>query len=136
MLIRKKLLLYPLILLLLVACSTFDITSSEIDEVNISYFTDFGSVNDDYFFTFNNTEDINTFVTAINTAIPIDGDVDMPKGDYNIHLQFSDDQLTAFHLWISEESSIGTIIEIDDTSTAYNLTKKSAEQIRTLLPHH
>lgn len=126
-----------LTLLLLVACSTnFDIDNSEVNKIRVSYFTEFGSVDENFeedFLYFEEKEDITNFVNAIHKSKPIHGDVDMPKPDYNLTLEFEESVSKSFHLWINPEYSTGTIVDIDDTATAYKLTKKSTEIIRSLL---
>jgi len=123
-------------LLLLVACSTksdFDINESGIEEIKVSLFENFGEKNEDYYTSIENKEDINTFIDAINKSTRIEGSVDMPKGDYNLELKFNDGTEDVFHLWISEEYSTGTVMKMDDTETAYELSKKHSEQIRAIL---
>lgn len=116
------------------ACSsTFDIDEVDVEEVKVSFFKDFGSINEDYHMTLQEIEEIKAFVNAINTSKRIKGSVDMPEGDYDIHLIFYDNTLEGFHIWISEESSNGTIMNIKDTEAAYRLTKKSTNIIKDIL---
>lgn len=126
--------LFVVIFFGLSACSSnFDIDEAEVDEVKISFFKDFGSVNEDYHMTLQENEEIKAFVNAINTSKRIKGSVDIPEGDYDLHLIFNDSTLEGFHIWISEESSTGTIMNIKDTEAAYKLTKKSTNIIRDIL---
>ncbi|WP_217589511.1 hypothetical protein [Lentibacillus saliphilus] len=132
---RRIVMIVSLTTLLLSACSakTFDINETEVNEVKISYFTDFGSINGDDLRSFHKEEDIKGLVAAINTAKPIDGDVDMPAGDYNVLVNFADDTSKGFHLWISEDDSVATIMKLEDTATAYKLTKSATNRIRSIL---
>lgn len=117
------------------ACSPYpslDI-ESEVDEVTVSSFKNFGSINEDYHLFFEREADVKIFIDAINTSKPVGGDVDMPEGDYDILLKFNEGRSEGFHLWISEESSTGTIMKIDDTATAYTLTKRSTKKLKDIL---
>src|SRR5690625_4028495 len=124
-------------ILLLMACSPYpglDVESND-DEVKVPLFKIFGSINDDYHLFFEKEADIKTFIDAINTSRPVGGDVDMPEADYDILLKFNEGESEGFHLWISAESSTGTIMKIDDTATTYTLTKRSTNKLREILYH-
>lgn len=77
--------------------------------------------------------EIEMIIQAIHHAKQIKGDVDMPRGEYTIALKRSDDSEIAFHLLISSEYTTGTVMEINSTTYAYNLTKNDTEQIREIL---
>lgn len=106
---------------------------SEVDEIKVSNFKDFGALNEDYHMLFIEEEDIKIFVNAIEKSKPVKGDVDMPKGDYNFVLCFNEGTSEGFHLWISDRDSTGMIMKIDDTTTAYKLTKSSKNKILSLI---
>src|SRR5699024_11107253 len=96
---------------------------------------DFGSINEDYHLFFEKEADIKIFVDAVNTSKPVGGDVDMPEGDYDILLKFNESKSEGFHLCISESSSTGAIMKIDDTTTAYTLTKRTTNKLKEILYH-
>lgn len=132
---KRLIIIFLLAILSLTACSStakLEI-NSEVDEIKVSNFIDFGNWNEDYHMFFEEKEHIKTFVDAIEKARPVSGDVDMPEADYNLLLCFNEENSEGYHLWISEKSSIGTIMKIDDTTTAYTLTKSSVNKISNLL---
>lgn len=133
---RKVTITLFMTLLLLVACSTksdFDINENEIKEIKVTIFEDFGRKNEDNYKSIEKSDDINILIDAINKSKRIEGAVDMPKGDYNLELKFNDGTEEIFHLWISEEDSTGTVMSIEDTEVAYELTKKYSEEIQAIL---
>lgn len=134
---KRTTIIFALTILLLIACSPYSNldVESEVDEVTVSSFKDFGSINEDYHLFFEKEAYIKTLVDAINTSKLAGGDVDMPEGDYDILLKFNEGQSEGFHFWISEDSSTGTIMKIDDTATAYKLTKRSTKKLREILYH-
>lgn len=105
----------------------------EVDEIKISNFEDFGYLNEDYHLVFEEKEQIEVFIDAIESADPVEGSVNMPKGDYNLFLGSSEGSSEGFHLWISEIHPNGTIMKIEDTETAYTLTDRSRNKIQVLL---
>jgi len=133
---RKVTIILFLSLSLLVACSDFDINKSEIEEIEISFFEDFGKKSKDHYKSIDKRADINTLIDAIKKSKRIKGDVDMPKGDYNLKLKFEDGTEEIFHLWISDKNQTGAIMKIEDTAVLYDLydpTRKRSERIREIL---
>lgn len=133
---KKAIISFLLIISALTACSTdsnFDIDENEIDQVKISYFEDFGFLNEDFHRTIEKEEEIKDFVHAINTAKRQPGSVNMPEADFNLHFISNNGDSKTFHLWISEAYATATIVEINETETAYELTEKSRNKIKSML---
>ncbi|WP_368653566.1 hypothetical protein AB4Y30_00360 [Ornithinibacillus sp. 4-3] len=133
---KKAIISFLLIILLLFACSTdsnFDIDENEIDQVKISYFEDFGFLNEDFHRTIEKEVEVKDFVYAISTAKRQPGSVDMPEADFNLHFISSNGDSEAFHLWISEAYATATIVKINETDIAYELTEKSRNKIKSML---
>lgn len=47
------------------------------------------------------------------------GDVDMPKAEYDLLFDMKNNTSRAFHLWISKRHSRGIVMEVEDTANAY-----------------
>lgn len=132
---KKTIIMCLLIILVFTACSShsnFELRG-EVDEVKISVFQEFSTLNEDYHIFFEDKESIKIFVDAIENSSPISGVVDMPKGDYDLLLSFNGGDSEGFHLWISETHPTGVIMKIEDTTTAYELTESSRSEILSLL---
>jgi len=88
---KKTVTMCLLIILVFTACSShsnFELRG-EVDEVKISVFQEFSTLNEDYHIFFEDKESIKIFVDAIENSSPISGVVDMPKGDYDLLLSFT-----------------------------------------------
>lgn len=134
---KKFIIVFLLPFLFLIACSTgsaLNINQLEIEYIEITFFKEFAERNTEHFKTIRKSEDIKIFVDAINTSKPINGDVDMPNGDYNLELIFKNGTVDVFHLWIPKDNNpYGTLINVKNTAEAYQINKKTTEQIRTIL---
>jgi len=133
MILLKRILLSLLIVLLFSSCSTFtnQMEVSEVKEIKISEFENFGSINRDFIKTITDKEDIKNVVKALNSKSKVHGAVDMPEGDFDLLLIFEDSSEEAYHLWI--DSSSATVMQPDDTHTIYNISSKNAEKINQAL---
>lgn len=112
---------------------TSGIQKSSVTEIQISQFKQFGSINDEQLVTLEDENSIKILVNAINSSTKLSGDVDMPEGDYDINILFKNNNEAGYHVWIQEEYYLGTLMSIDDTASAYRLTKKSTQNLRELL---
>lgn len=134
---KKFIIVFLLPFLFLIACSTgsaLNINQSEIEYIEITFFKEFAERNTEHYKTIRKSEDIKIFIDAINTSKPINGDVDMPKGDYNLELKFKNGTVDVFHLWIPKDNNpYGTLINKENTAEAYQINKKITEQIRTIV---
>lgn len=120
-------------ILLLAACasnSSFDRKASEVEEIKVSNFQDFGSTNEDYYLFFTEEAEIKEFVKAMNTAKQMAGNVYMSEGDFDILIQFNDESSEEFHLWLPN----GEIMRIENTSTIHKLSKSATWKLQSLLP--
>ena len=134
---KHKFLLFSLLLfsMLLFGCSTNSLKADikEIEAVKIAHFNGFSTESKDFIVTFNEVEDKKVFVHAINSAVKLDGIADVTEADYNIHLLSKDDQMEIFHLWLEEDFSDGSIMNVKDSSTLYKLTKKALNNMKDIL---
>lgn len=77
-------------------------------------------------------ESIETFVRAIRTAVQIPGNLNTATPNYDIVL-ISNNNKYAFHLWINETSEQGMLMNVNETSTGYTLTKESTIELKKLI---
>lgn len=135
---KRAILTFLLAIFLLSACSPHPDApklkiGSDVEEVKVSIFKEFGRMNEDYQISFVKKQDIKVFVNAINRSRPVGGDVDMSEADYDLLLIFKDGTTRKFHLWASAEYPTGTIMTTEDTASAYTLSGNTKEKIRKLL---
>ncbi|WP_163971175.1 hypothetical protein [Oceanobacillus halotolerans] len=123
-----------LMLVLIVGCmSPFGFEEEDVTEIRVSEFEDFGQINGSDEEVYTSEDEINLFVTALNTAHKEDGSVDIARGDFDIRIILDDGTEDGFHLWLADELESGIIMHVDDTHTIYTLTDEATEQLKDLL---
>ncbi|MDG5788569.1 hypothetical protein QA612_13870 [Evansella sp. AB-P1] len=146
--IRKELILVYKVLLIIIlgffifwiitslsTSSSFRFSTEDVFEISVTEFEEFGIVNENIIKSFHEKEYIAVIIDAINSSTRLKGDVDMGFGDYNLTLHFKENEKRVFHLWISDDSVAGNIMDIEETETLYRLTKKSTAYLKELILH-
>ncbi|MEK3747604.1 hypothetical protein NYE25_05105 [Paenibacillus sp. FSL E2-8871] len=104
----------------------------EIKRITIAKSLAHGSVNANIKAEYIDHESIETFVRAIRTAVQIPGNLNTATPNYDIVL-ISNNNKYAFHLWINETSEQGMLMNVNETSTGYTLTKESTVELKKLI---
>ncbi|MGY3716279.1 hypothetical protein ACWE42_12235 [Sutcliffiella cohnii] len=129
----KKIILF-LCFSIVVACSSpkvepepvNSIKEEEVKEVTVYKMLSFYEVSEESPLIFEEKEDIDLFLHAVDSARREPGVVDMADPEYKFKIGKE-----YYFLWIHEKS--GTIMNTLDTNTIYSLTKESAEKLFLLL---
>ncbi|MEK3660299.1 hypothetical protein NSQ29_12090 [Paenibacillus sp. FSL F4-0236] len=104
----------------------------EIKRITIAKSLAHGSVSANIKAEYKDHESIETFVRAIRTAVQIPGNLNTATPNYDIVL-ISNNNKYAFHLWINETSEQGMLMNVNETSTGYTLTKESTVELKKLI---
>ncbi|WP_339271376.1 hypothetical protein [Paenibacillus sp. FSL R5-0470] len=104
----------------------------EIKRITVAKSLAHGSVNANIKAEYIDHESIETFVRAIRTAVQIPGNLNTATPNYDIVL-ISNNTKYAFHLWINETSEQGMLMNVNETSTGYTLTKESTVELKKLI---
>ncbi|MEK4295584.1 hypothetical protein [Paenibacillus sp. FSL R5-0914] len=104
----------------------------EIKRITVAKSLAHGSVNANIKAEYIDHESIETFVRAIRTAVQIPGNLNTATPNYDIVL-ISNNNKYAFHLWINETSEQGMLMNVNETSTGYTLTKESTIELKKLI---
>jgi len=104
----------------------------EIKRITVAKSLAHGSVNANIKAEYIDHESIETFVRAIRTAVQIPGNLNTATPNYDIVL-ISNNNKYAFHLWINETSEQGMLMNVNETSTGYTLTKESIVELKKLI---
>jgi len=104
----------------------------EIKRITVAKSLAHGSVNANIKAEYIDHESIETFVRAIRTAVQIPGELNTATPNYDIVL-ISNNNKYAFHLWINETSEQGMLMNVNETSTGYTLTKESTVELKKLI---
>lgn len=103
----------------------------EIKRITIANSLAHGSVNANIKEEYIDHETIEIFVRAIRNAVQIPGILNTATPNYDIVL-ISDNHKYAFHLWINESSEQGMLMNVNETSTGYSLTKESTAELKKI----
>ncbi|TMW71199.1 hypothetical protein [Alteribacter natronophilus] len=122
-------------LLVISSCSTgdFNYKADDVDRIHVSEFERFGSIDGEDPLTITQEDELNIILTAINSSQRIDGSVDMAEGDYDFEIILHDESPHGFHFWLPAENTTGTIMNVNDTETIYDLTEESSRELTELL---
>ncbi|MEK3982804.1 hypothetical protein MHB77_05350 [Paenibacillus sp. FSL K6-3166] len=103
----------------------------DIKRITIADSLAHGSVNANIKEEYIDHETIEIFVRAIRNAVQIPGNLNTATPNYDIVL-ISDNNKYAFHLWINESSEQGMLMNVNETSTGYTLTKESTAELKKI----
>src|SRR5699024_9910631 len=104
--------------------SVSKVDESQVKEIKVTNFQEFGSNEGDLIKLINDENEINAIIKIISKAKSIKGDVDMADANYNMTIILNDETEQTFHLWLSNETnSTGTIMNINATADAYEMSK-------------
>ncbi|OMD36763.1 hypothetical protein ACDZ28_24085 [Paenibacillus sp. RS8] len=103
----------------------------DIKRITIANSLAHGSVNANIKEEYIDHETIEIFVRAIRNAVQIPGILNTATPNYDIVL-ISDNHKYAFHLWINESSEQGMLMNVNETSTGYSLTKESTAELKKI----
>ncbi|KTD86760.1 hypothetical protein [Paenibacillus etheri] len=104
----------------------------DIKRITIANAVAHGSVNANIKDEYTDHETIEIFVRAIKNAVQIPGELNTATPNYDIVL-ISDNNKYAFHLWINETSEQGMLMNVNETSTGYTLTKESTAELKKIM---
>ncbi|HBS47516.1 MAG TPA: hypothetical protein DEA91_29180 [Paenibacillus sp.] len=102
----------------------------EIKRITVAKSLAHGSVNANIKAEYIDHESIETIVRAIRTAVQMPGNLNTATPNYDVVL-ISNNNKYAFHLWINETSEQGMVMNVNETSTGYTLTKESTAELKT-----
>ncbi|WP_256759252.1 DUF4362 domain-containing protein [Cohnella sp. WQ 127256] len=105
-----------------------------VKQVTISRSQRFGSVNPAVLATFEEPEQIALFTESLESAVEINGILDVRKPDYDLIFVDGDDQQTTVHLWLSpQKDSAGMYTYVSNTGTGYTVSEEAADKLSELI---
>ncbi|MEK4130021.1 hypothetical protein NYE67_10075 [Solibacillus sp. FSL W8-0474] len=72
---------------------------------------------------------IETLKTIIMSGVKVNGIADMTNPEYYIDVIYKNGDRQNFHLWISEKDETSTLMNTEDTHTAYTVGKEMTEKL-------
>lgn|SRR5690625_3860884 len=125
-----------IMLVFLISCTgkpRFSLNVNEIQNVEVTSFDDFGKSSEQILGTIDLEEDVKFLIDSINRAERISGDVDMPRGDYNLNINYQDGRVDVFHVWLPEKDALGIVMNQRETVNAYEWNRTITEKIRQMI---
>lgn len=101
----------------------------------VSHSTSTWAISKDYVVEITDTETLQFIVDdIIEGSNRVRGIVDIGQPYYDLTIDYSDGSSETFHLWISEDSSSGTLMDTMNTHFIYTFSNEVSERFLSLLP--
>lgn len=71
--------------------------------------------------------------TIIMSGVKVNGIADMTNPEYYINIIYENGNVQYFHLWINEKGETSTLMNTEDTHTAYTVGKEMTEKLIGLI---
>lgn len=107
------------------------VLDGEIKEINIYKSNNFEKVNSDLIVNFTDEKSLEKIRKVITSAIRVKGIVDISAPNYNLEVIYRDNSDKQLYLWLNE-GEMGTLMEVEDTNTIYNLSQQMNKELRDL----
>ncbi|WP_338469559.1 hypothetical protein R4Z10_12085 [Niallia sp. XMNu-256] len=105
-----------------------------VKEINISKSNGIGDMNLDINHSFNDKESIRVIEKSIRTAVKQQSNVDEPKPDYDVMVEYVGGlPAHAIHLWLGEKGEKSTLMYMVGEGETYLTSPKATGQLRELI---
>lgn len=122
---------------ILLGCQLKDNTGlqsdGEITKVSISKSGGFAKVNPDFFAVFDDEKNLKTLRGVISSAVKQEGIVDMVEPEFDLQVIYENGDIQGFHLWVEEKGQRSTLMNIDNTHTAYTVSEEMTNKLIDLV---
>lgn len=119
----KKVLLYALLFFsvstVLMGCQTDGSDSDDIAKVSVSESSDFGGINTNFLYVYEDEETLELFEDLFEDAVKQDGIVDIAVPEFDIEAELESGSKQQLHLWVGETGQQSTLMYVKDTNTIY-----------------
>lgn len=119
----KKILLMALLFvsvpIVLMGCQTNDSDSDDIVKVSVSESREFGEINTDFLYAYEDEETLELFEELFDDAVKQDGIVDISAPEFDIEAELENGSKKQLHLWGGEADQRSTLMYVEDTNTIY-----------------
>ena len=133
----KKMWLVVLTLLVvpiaLMGCQTNDSDSDDIVKVSVSESREFGEINTDFLYVYEDEETLELFEELFEDAVKQDGIVDIVSPEFDIEAELENGNKQQLHLWVGEAGQRSTLMYVEDTNTIYRTSAEHTDWLIGLL---
>ena len=133
----KKILLMALFFIsvpiVLMGCQTNDSDSDDIVKVSVSESREFGEINTDFLYAYEDEETLELFEELFDDAVKQDGIVDIVSPEFDIEAELENGSKKQLHLWVGEADQRSTLMYVEDTNTIYRTSAEHTDWLIGLL---
>ena len=133
----KKILLMALFFIsvpiVLMGCQTNDSDSDDIVKVSVSESREFGEINTDFLYAYEDEETLELFEELFDDAVKQDGIVDIVSPEFDIEAELENGNKQQLHLWVGEAGQRSTLMYVEDTNTIYRTSAEHTDWLIGLL---
>ena len=133
----KKILLMALLFvsvpIVLMGCQTNDSDSDDIVKVSVSESREFGEINTDFLYAYEDEETLELFEELFDDAAKQDGIVDIVSPEFDIEAELENGNKQQLHLWVGEAGQRSTLMYVEDTNTIYRTSAEHTDWLIGLL---
>ena len=133
----KKILLMALLFvsvpIVLMGCQTNDSDSDDIVKVSVSESREFGEINTDFLYAYEDEETLELFEELFDDAVKQDGIVDIVSPEFDIEAELENGNKQQLHLWVGEAGQRSTLMYVEDTNTIYRTSAEHTDWLIGLL---
>lgn len=134
--VKKLVLTFSFFVIFLIPFSNQMFSQNEdpsIHKVIGSHSIDFGQVNPNTFFVFEEEKHTQIFEKAISKAVKKEAIVNMTKPHFDIQIVNQERETEKYHLWVENDESLGVLMKVEETQFIYTIPKEITSQLYLLL---
>ena len=120
---------------LLGGCDTKELVTEDVTEVRIAESVDFGRFQEQEVITYDELTDVKVFADMIRNAEQQPGIVNMATPEYDVEVQYQDETVDRYYVWIGELGMPTSIMDVNDTHTVYLVPADVTDELIRLLEH-
>ena len=110
-----------------------DLLTASITKAGVSKSTGFGKVNPDHLAMFEDRPTLRLFERALAKAEKFPGIADVADPHFDVELLYSNGRVRGLHLWLIPEGVAGSIMDVTNTGTIYELPRDIVADLIALL---
>ncbi|OLS33359.1 hypothetical protein [Bacillus sp. MRMR6] len=106
----------------------------KVKKINIAISSGVGDMNQEVFLSITDRQSMKVFEKAIETAINKKAEVNNPKPDYDVMVEYEEGfPAHAIHLWLGEENEESIFMYMVGEGDTYLTSSKTTNQLRAIL---
>ncbi|WP_404353226.1 hypothetical protein [Exiguobacterium aurantiacum] len=117
----------------LTGCGSNDFRTDGIEEVRVSESDGFSSFQERDVITYDELEDVKVFADMIRNTEQQPGVVNMATPEYDVEVQYQDETVDRYYVWLGDLGMPTSIMDVNDTHTVYLVPADVTDELIRLL---